>query len=35
VPLMLILHIICIVQARRWSKHTYGGVRERAGSFAA
>jgi len=35
VPLMLILHIICIVQARRWSKHTYSGVRERAGSFAA
>lgn len=35
VPLMLILHIICIAQARRWSQQTYSGVGERAGSFAA
>jgi hypothetical protein len=35
VPLMLILHIICIAQARRWSKQTHSGVRERAGSLAA
>jgi len=35
VPLFLILHIICIAQARRWSKQTYSGVRERVGSLAA
>ncbi len=35
VPLMLILHIICIAQARRWSKQAYSGVRERVGSLAA
>ncbi len=35
VPLMLILHIISIAQARRWSKQTFSGVRERTGSLAA
>lgn len=35
VPLFLILHIICIAQAKRWPKQTYSGVGERAGSFAS
>jgi hypothetical protein len=35
VPLFLILHIICIAQARRWSQQTFGGIADRAGSFAA
>ena len=35
VPLFLILHIICITQARRWTKPTYSGVAERASSLAA
>lgn len=35
VPLFLILHIICIAQAKRWPKQTYSGVGARAGLFAA
>src|SRR5580698_8004738 len=35
VPLFLILHIICIAQARRWPKQTYSSVGARAGSLAA
>jgi hypothetical protein len=35
VPLFLILHIICIAQARRWPKETYSSVGARAGSLAA
>jgi len=35
VPLMLILHIICIAQARRWSEPAHAGGGERAGSLAA
>jgi hypothetical protein len=35
VPLFMILHIICITQARRWPKQAYSGVGTRAGSFAA
>jgi len=35
VPLFLILHIICIVQARRWSEQIRGGIRTRAASLAA
>jgi len=33
VPLFLILHIICIAQARRWTE-THAPIGERAGSFA-
>jgi hypothetical protein len=35
VPLFLILHIICIAQARRWSQQTFGEIADRAGSLAA
>jgi hypothetical protein len=35
VPLLLILHIICIAQAKPWPKETRNGVREHTGSFAA
>jgi hypothetical protein len=35
VPLFLILHIICIAQAKRWSQQTYGEIEDRAGSVAA
>jgi hypothetical protein len=35
VPLFLIIHVICIAQARRWTKQIYSAIGERAGSFAA
>jgi hypothetical protein len=35
VPLFLILHIICIAQARRWSQQTFGRIADRGGSLAA
>jgi hypothetical protein len=35
VPLLLILHIICIAQAMRWSEQRYGSIGQAEGSFAA
>jgi hypothetical protein len=35
VPFLLILHIICIAQARRWSEQRYGSIGQPEGSFAA
>lgn len=35
VPLFLILHIICIAQARRWPGRTYSGVEKQPGLSAA
>jgi hypothetical protein len=34
VPLLFILHVICIAQARRWSKQTHRRVGENTGSIA-
>lgn len=35
VPLLLILHMICIAQAARWSEQRDGGIGQVEGSFAA
>ena len=35
VPLLLILHVICIAQAMRWSEQGYGAVGHAEGSLAA
>jgi hypothetical protein len=34
VPLLLILHMICIAQAMRWSEQRYGGIEQAEGSLA-
>ncbi len=35
VPFLLILHMICIAQAARWSEQRHGGIGQAEGSFAA
>ena len=35
VPLFLILHIICVAQARRWPAESYSGITKQAGLSAA
>jgi hypothetical protein len=35
VPFLLILHIICIAQARRWSEQRHGSIGQPEGLFVA